>query len=96
VRKLGEDAYNRIIYPSIEREIRNLLTEKAAVSAILSVLRQSRGELRPPLRAKTALGLDRDTEQAAGFVVDPTGRVLDTGVIRSHTLIAASTGLGVL
>jgi uncharacterized protein len=83
VREAGEDAYNRLIYPSIEREIRNMLTEKAAVSAI-KVFSVNLRELllQPPVKGKTALGLDPGYRTGCKVaVVDPTGRVLDTGVI---------------
>ena len=68
VRLAGEDAYSRLIYPSVEREIRSMLTEKAAADAI-KVFSQNLKELllQPPVKGKVA-------------VVDATGRVLDTGV----------------
>ncbi|MBW7572816.1 Tex family protein [Caproiciproducens faecalis] len=83
VRQAGEDAYDRLIFPSIEREIRNALTEAAAESAIkvFSVnLRQLL--MQPPVKNRVAMGLDPGYRTGCKVaVVDPTGRVLDTGVI---------------
>jgi uncharacterized protein len=83
VRDAGQDAYNRLIYPSIEREIRNILTERAVASAI-KVFSVNLRELllQPPVKGKTALGLDPGYRTGCKVaVVDPTGLVLDTGVI---------------
>lgn len=83
VRAAGEDAYVRLICPSIEREIRNMLTEKAATSAI-KVFSVNLRELllQPPVKGKVALGLDPGYRTGCKVaVVDETGRVLDTGVI---------------
>ena len=82
VREAGEDAYTRLIYPSVEREIRSSLTEKAAADAI-KVFSQNLKELllRPPVKGKVALGLDPGYRTGCKVaVVDATGRVLDTGV----------------
>ncbi|MBQ7595408.1 MAG: RNA-binding transcriptional accessory protein [Clostridia bacterium] len=78
----GEDAYTRLIYPSVEREIRSMLTEKAAADAI-KVFSQNLKELllQPPVKGKVALGLDPGYRTGCKVaVVDATGRVLDTGV----------------
>ena len=82
VRAAGADAYDRLIYPSIEREIRSMLTEKAAADAI-KVFSSNLKELllQPPVKGKVALGLDPGYRTGCKVaVVDSTGRVLDTGV----------------
>lgn len=82
VRDAGADAYDRLIYPSIEREIRSMLTENAAGAAI-KVFSSNLKELllQPPVKGKVALGLDPGYRTGCKVaVVDETGRVLDTGV----------------
>ncbi len=82
VREAGIDAYDRLIYPSIEREIRSTLTENAAAAAI-KVFSSNLKELllQPPVKGKVALGLDPGYRTGCKVaVVDETGRVLDTGV----------------
>lgn len=83
LRAAAQDAYKRLIAPSIEREVRHELTERAQEQA-LSVFRSNLRALllQPPLRNHVVLGLDpayRTGVKAA--VVDPTGRLLETGVI---------------
>ncbi len=82
VRDAGADAYDRLIYPSIEREIRSMLTENAAAAAI-KVFSSNLKELllQPPVKGKVALGLDPGYRTGCKVaVVNETGRVLDTGV----------------
>ncbi len=82
VRQAGADAYDRLIYPSVEREIRSMLTENAAGAAI-KVFSQNLKELllQPPVKGKVALGLDPGYRTGCKVaVVDATGLVLDTGV----------------
>ncbi len=83
VRQAGEDAYDRLIFPAIEREIRSTLTDEADEGAIkmFSVnLRQLL--MQPPVKSRVAMGLDPGYRTGCKVaVVDPTGRVLDTGVI---------------
>ena len=83
VLEAGEDAYDRLIEPSIEREIRSALTQRAATAAIKvfsTNLRQLL--LQPPVKGKVALGLDPGYRTGCKVaVVDATGRVLDTGGI---------------
>lgn len=83
VREAMEDAYDRLIFPSIERELRNELTEKASEAAIkvfASNLRQLL--MQPPVKGRVALGLDPGYRTGCKVaVVDETGKVLDTGVI---------------
>ncbi len=83
VREAGADAYERLIYPSIEREIRNMLTENAASSAIkVFALNTKELLLAPPVKGKVVIGLDPGYRTGCKVaVVDATGKVLDTGVI---------------
>lgn len=83
VREAGADAYERLIYPSIEREIRNMLTENAASKAIgVFALNTKELLLAPPVKGKTVIGLDPGYRTGCKVaVVDQTGKVLDTGVI---------------
>lgn len=83
VRDAGADAYDRLIFPSVEREIRNMLTDNA-VEAALKVFYLNLRELllQPPVKGKRALGLDPGYRTGCKVaVVDETGKVLDTGVI---------------
>ena len=83
VREACEDAYDRLIFPSIEREIRNDLTDAADEDAIKlfgTNLRQLL--LQPPIKGKVAIGLDPGYRTGCKLaVVDETGKVLDTAVI---------------
>ena len=78
----AEDAYSRLIYPSIEREVRNELTSRAAADAIKVFSENLRNLLmQPPVKGKTTIGLDPGYRTGCKVaVVDPTGKVLDTGV----------------
>ncbi len=78
-----EDAYDRLIAPAIEREIRNDLTEKAEDGAI-SVFGKNLEQLlmQPPIAGKVVLGWDPAFRTGCKLaVVDATGKVLDTKVI---------------
>ncbi len=78
-----EDSYERLIAPSIEREIRNELTEKAEDGAI-DVFGKNLKQLlmQPPVAGKVVLGWDPAFRTGCKLaVVDPTGKVLDTTVI---------------
>ncbi len=80
---VAADAYDRLIAPAIERDIRNELTEKAQDSAI-DVFGKNLGQLlmQPPIAGKTVLGWDPAFRTGCKLaVVDPTGKVLDTKVI---------------
>ena len=83
VRDAGADSYTRLIMPSIEREIRSMLTERADTDAIKVFAANLRPLLlQPPVKGKVALGLDPGYRTGCKVaVVDETGRVLDTGVI---------------
>ncbi len=83
VKAAAEDAYSRLIFPSIEREIRSELTDRASESAI-KVFSTNLKQLlmQPPLKDKITLGLDPGYRTGCKVaVVDGTGKVLDTGVI---------------
>ena len=78
-----EDAYTRLIHPSLEREVRSNLSDEAAEGAI-----QIFGEnlrqllLQPPIKGKVALGMDPGYRMGCKLaVVDETGKVLDTAVV---------------
>ncbi len=79
----AKDSYKRLISPSIETEIRNLLTERAEESAIKVFSKNLSGLLLcAPVRGKTVLGLDPGYRTGCKVaVVDETGKVLDTNVI---------------
>jgi uncharacterized protein len=83
VRAAAEDAYDRLIFPSIERELRNELTDKASEDAIKVFSVNLRHLLmQPPVRGRVALGIDPGYRTGCKVaVVDGTGKVLDTGVI---------------
>ncbi len=77
------DAYERLIAPAIEREIRNELTETAEDGAI-EVFGKNLTQLlmQPPIAGQTVLGWDPAFRTGCKLaVVDPTGKVLDTAVI---------------
>ncbi len=83
VKAAAEDAYTRLIFPSVEREIRSELTERASTSAI-KVFSTNLKQLlmQPPVKDKVTLGLDPGYRTGCKVaVVDGTGKVLDTGVI---------------
>ncbi len=77
------DSYKRLIAPSIDREIRNMLTEKAEDGAI-EVFGKNLKQLlmQPPIAGQTVLGWDPAFRTGCKLaIVDPTGKVLDTKVI---------------
>ncbi len=78
-----KDSYDRLIAPSIEREIRNMLTEKAEDGAINVFGKNLRQLLmQPPIAGKVVLGWDPAFRTGCKLaIVDPTGKVLDTKVI---------------
>lgn len=79
----AEDAYKRLIAPSIETEIRNLLTDRAQEDAIKVFSKNLSGLLlQPPIKGQTVLGLDPGYRTGCKVaVVDDTGKVLDTGIV---------------
>lgn len=83
VKTAALDAYTRLIFPSVEREIRSELTERASVSAIKVFSTNLRQLLmQPPVKDKVTIGLDPGYRTGCKVaVVDGTGKVLDTSVI---------------
>ncbi len=83
VRAAAEDSYKRLIFPSVEREIRSEMTANAAEESIkvfASNLRQLL--LQPPLKNSVILGLDPGYRTGCKVaVIDATGKVLDTNVV---------------
>ena len=77
------DAYARLIFPSLEREVRSDLTEKASEQAIKMFEVNLRPLLlQPPLKGKTILGLDPAYRTGCKIaVIDEKGNVLDTAVV---------------
>ncbi|WP_274364186.1 Tex family protein [Paenibacillus thermotolerans] len=77
-----EDAYKRLIAPSIEREVRAELTEKAEEHAIVIFAENLRNLLlQPPVRGKVVLGVDPAFRTGCKLAaVDDTGKVLDIAV----------------
>jgi uncharacterized protein len=86
VKEAIEDGYKRLIQPSIEREIRNELTEKAEEQAIMIFSENLRKLLlQPPLKGKVVLGVDPAYRTGCKLaVVDDTGKVLNIDVIYPH------------
>ncbi|MCR5404534.1 MAG: RNA-binding transcriptional accessory protein [Butyrivibrio sp.] len=83
IEEINQDAYERLIAPAIERDIRNELTEKAEDGAI-SVFGKNLTQLlmAPPIAGKTVLGWDPAFRTGCKLaIVDATGKVLDTKVI---------------
>lgn len=78
-----KDSYSRLIFPSLEREIRNGLTDEASEQAIkMFKLNLKPLLMQPPLKNKTILGLDPGYRTGCKLaVIDKSGNVLDTGVI---------------
>ncbi len=77
------DSYSRLIYPSIEREIRNELTDKASEQSIkMFELNLKPLLMQPPLKDKVILGLDPAYRTGCKIaVIDSNGKVLDTTVV---------------
>ena len=76
------DAWERLVFPSLEREIRSDLTDRANVSAI-KVFSDNLHQLlmQPPIKGKVTLGVDPGFRTGCKLaVVDENGKVLDTGV----------------
>lgn len=85
-----EDAYKRLIQPSIEREIRNELTEKAEDRAIHIFSENLKNLLlQPPLKGKMVLGVDPAYRTGCKLaVVDETGKMESVAVIYPHPPVA--------
>ncbi|MBR5529298.1 MAG: RNA-binding transcriptional accessory protein [Oscillospiraceae bacterium] len=83
VRAAAEDAYTRLIEPSVERELRSTLTDRAAESAISNFALNLKPLLmQRPVKGFVTMGLDPGYRNGCKVaVVDETGRVLDTTVV---------------
>ncbi|MDD4139832.1 MAG: Tex family protein [Eubacteriales bacterium] len=97
------DAWKRLLLPSLETEVRNELTAQAQEQAVQVFAANLRSLLlQPPVRGHSVLGLDPGYRTGCKTaVVDPTGRVLATGVVyptppRSQTAEAARTLTGLI
>ena len=79
----AEDSYDRLIFPSLEREIRNLLTDAANEAAIRNFALNLKPLLmQPPVKGFVTMGLDPGYSHGCKVaVVDATGKVLDTTVV---------------
>ncbi len=86
VREAIEDGYKRLIQPSIERELRNELTEKAEAQAIHIFSENLRSLLlQPPIRGKMVLGVDPAYRTGCKLaVIDETGKMLEVTAIYPH------------
>ena len=83
VKSVAEDAYDRLLFPSLERETRSTLTETACEGAIGQFALNLRPLLmQPPVKGKVTMGLDPGYRMGCKVaVVDGTGKVLDTAVV---------------
>ena len=83
VKAAAEDAFTRLIAPSVERELRNTLTDRAAEAAIHNFALNLKPLLmQPPVKGFVTMGLDPGYRNGCKVaVVDATGRVLDTNVV---------------
>ena len=83
VRSACDDSFKRLIHPSLERRLRNELTEKACDSSIHTFSDNLRQLLmQPPVKNSVALGFDPGYRTGCKVaVVDATGKVLDTSVV---------------
>ena len=79
----AEDAYQRLIFPSVEREVRNELTDMASEQAIkMFGLNLKPLLMQPPVKNKVTMGFDPAYRTGCKIaVVDGTGKVLETGVV---------------
>ena len=83
VKAAALDAYDRLLFPSLERETRSELTDSANAGAIGQFAQNLRPLLmQPPVKGKVTMGLDPGYRMGCKVaVVDGTGRVLDTAVV---------------
>ena len=83
VKAAAEDAYDRLIYPSLEREMRAALTGKASEGAIkMFALNLKPLLMQPPVKGHVTMGLDPGYAHGCKVaVIDATGKVLDTTVV---------------
>ena len=83
VRSAAEDAYDRLIFPAIQREVRNELSDRAYAGAIANFALNLKPLLmQPPVKGFVTMGLDPGYRNGCKVaVVDATGKVLDTAVV---------------
>ncbi len=83
IRAAADDAFSRLIFPSLEREIRSTLTDMASEGAIHNFALNLKPLLmQPPVKGKVTMGLDPGYRNGCKVaVVDATGKVLDTSVV---------------
>ena len=83
VKAAAEDAYERLIFPSIQREVRNELTDRASQGAIHNFALNLKPLLmQPPVKGFVTMGLDPGYRNGCKVaVIDATGKVLDTAVV---------------
>ena len=83
VKAAAEDAYDRLTYPSLEREMRAALTDKASEGAIkMFALNLKPLLMQPPVKGHVTMGLDPGYAHGCKVaVIDATGKVLDTTVV---------------
>ncbi len=83
VRAAADDAYDRLIFPSVERETRNRLTDTANEGAIrMFALNLKPLLMQPPVKGRVTMGLDPGYRNGCKVaVIDGTGKVLDTAVV---------------
>ena len=83
IQAAAADAYKRLIAPSLEREIRNELSQRAAEQAIKNFgINLQALLMQPPIKGKVVLGFDPAYRTGCKLaVIDSTGKVLETGVI---------------
>ena len=83
VKAAAEDAYERLIFPSIQREVRSELSDRAYAGAIHNFALNLKPLLmQPPVKGFVTMGLDPGYRNGCKVaVVDPTGKVLDTSVV---------------
>ncbi len=83
VRAAAEDAYERLIFPSIQREVRSELSDRAYTGAIRNFAQNLKPLLmQPPVKGFVTMGLDPGYRNGCKVaVVDPTGKVLATSVV---------------
>ena len=83
VRDAADDAYDRLIFPSIQREVRSELSDRAYMGAIHNFALNLKPLLmQPPVKGFVTMGLDPGYRNGCKVaVVDPTGKVLDTSVV---------------
>ena len=83
IRTAAEDAYDRLIFPAIQREVRNELSDRAYAGAIANFALNLKPLLmQPPVKGFVTMGLDPGYRNGCKVaVVDATGKVLDTAVV---------------